>query len=371
VTDPIWSYSSGVSTYTNNSANFEDWMLGWLFTPDVNEPCYLQIIEVTSATSIKVKGDARGLSEPDDQWRIHAPPGVDNTTGGLHTDLTTSGSRYLYGSMRYMPPQAGFEVVGTVYGRQGGESQWGTVYCGHVLDVTLQNEYSNPGVGGSTNEISTLPEPWLRKSQGDSGGLGTRWRGWPLRGSTNGGDVRASIGASGKTCDWIALGWDYVELEYTKYIDQLVIRTNELGDLHDDLRGARVEDLPWKEKENIGKHLLNEWFITYYPNLLAHYNSHGRLQLELISKLREYYGPLCKDPCEPLVEIVAWELTDFKATKNWTEMEIGYEDGTGSYLLFKGGSVHVELEFTVEYLVGCTETGDSGATADGPQEEDF
>jgi hypothetical protein len=38
VTDPIWSYSSGVSTYTNNSANFEDWMLGWLFTPDVNGP---------------------------------------------------------------------------------------------------------------------------------------------------------------------------------------------------------------------------------------------------------------------------------------------------------------------------------------------
>src|SRR5690606_7725630 len=91
-------------------------------------PCYLQIIEVTSATSIKVKGDARGLSNPDDQWRIHAPPGVDNTTGGLHTDLTEAGSRYLYGSMRYMPPQVGFDISGLLAGCQSGACLSGTAY---------------------------------------------------------------------------------------------------------------------------------------------------------------------------------------------------------------------------------------------------
>jgi hypothetical protein len=143
VTDPIWSYSSGVSTYTNNSANFEDWMLGWLFTPDVNEPCYLQVIEVTSATSIKVKGDARGLSQPDDQWRIHAPPGVDNTTGGLHTDLTEAGSRYLYGTMRYMPPQAGFDVSSTIYGAQPGVYLSGWYHDSGIYDVSI-NVYFAP-----------------------------------------------------------------------------------------------------------------------------------------------------------------------------------------------------------------------------------
>jgi YD repeat-containing protein len=117
---PIWSYASGVSTYTNPNASFESWMLGWLFTPDVNEPCYLQVIEVTSSTSVKVKGDARGLSNPDDEWRIHAPPGVDQSTGGLHTDLITAGSRYLYSRMRYIPPQVGFDVLGTIEGTQGG-----------------------------------------------------------------------------------------------------------------------------------------------------------------------------------------------------------------------------------------------------------
>src|SRR5690606_11689742 len=141
VTDPIWSYSSGVSTYTNGSANFESWMLGWLFTPDVNQPCYLQIIEVTSATSIKVKGDARGLSQPDDQWRIHAPPGVDNTTGGLHTDLTESGSRYLYGTMRYMPPQAGFDISGTIYGAQGGTNKAGHLIVVGAFDTETEIQF--------------------------------------------------------------------------------------------------------------------------------------------------------------------------------------------------------------------------------------
>jgi YD repeat-containing protein len=151
VTDPIWSYSSDVSTYTNNNANFEDWMLGWLFTPDVNEPCYLQIIEVTSATSIKVEGDARGLSQPDDQWRIHAPPGVDQTTGGLHTDLTEAGSRYLYGTMRYMPPQAGFDISGTIYGAQPGTNKPGNYYSG-TYDPADGVQFQDAGDNKETKE---------------------------------------------------------------------------------------------------------------------------------------------------------------------------------------------------------------------------
>ena len=130
----IWSYASGESTYTNDNASFEDYMEGWLFTPDVTEPCYLQITEVVSSTVIKVRGDARGLSDPDDPWRVHAPPGVDPATGGQYVDMTDAGSKYLNNNMRYLSPQAGFEVSSTIYGRQTGVLLSGTYYIGATYD---------------------------------------------------------------------------------------------------------------------------------------------------------------------------------------------------------------------------------------------
>ncbi|MCC6465118.1 MAG: hypothetical protein IT463_07250 [Planctomycetes bacterium] len=86
---------------------------------------------------------------PVDGWRVHAPPGVSTATGALITDLADAGSRYLCADLRYMPPQAGYDVSGVIYGAQPGLSFSGNHYNGGVFD---------PGTGVQFQEGEKKPD---------------------------------------------------------------------------------------------------------------------------------------------------------------------------------------------------------------------
>ncbi|MBZ0138046.1 MAG: hypothetical protein K8I27_16945 [Planctomycetes bacterium] len=126
---------TGTTLFVDSNGSFSSFMVGWLVSPTVEEFAYLEIVGVDEGgTWINVKGDADALAASGDRYWLIAPPGVDASTGGLHTDLTLTDSRYLYGEMRYMPPQAGFDISSTIYGAQPGENKSGSYYSGGTYD---------------------------------------------------------------------------------------------------------------------------------------------------------------------------------------------------------------------------------------------
>ncbi|MBK8205152.1 MAG: hypothetical protein IPK87_00030 [Planctomycetes bacterium] len=127
------TYASSETTFTDSGADFQAYMVGWLLQPDVELPSYLEIVDVVSATAIKVKGDADTLASAGSTYRIHAPPGVSATTGALITDLEESGSHWLWAGYEYVPPMVGFadpagQDPGT-YGAQPGGNKVGSYHC--------------------------------------------------------------------------------------------------------------------------------------------------------------------------------------------------------------------------------------------------
>jgi hypothetical protein len=72
------SYGSGVTTLESTDARFETFMEGWLIAPDAacstHGFAYLEILEVTGANSLTVKGDLTWMLNGDERFWIFAPP---------------------------------------------------------------------------------------------------------------------------------------------------------------------------------------------------------------------------------------------------------------------------------------------------------
>ena len=142
------AYASSETTFTDSSADFQAYMVGWLLQPDVELPSYLEIVEVVSATAIKVKGDADTLASAGSTYRIHSPPGVSVTTGALITGLEEAGSRWLWAGYDYAPPMVGFhnpegQDPGT-YGAQSGGNRLGSYHCWHRVYEPATGRWTTP-----------------------------------------------------------------------------------------------------------------------------------------------------------------------------------------------------------------------------------
>jgi hypothetical protein len=74
--------------------------------------------------------------------------------------LTTSGSRYLYGSMRYMPPQAGFDISGTIYGAQPGTNKPGNYIGMNTYDPATGVQFQEAGDNKPVKPDDVPDEIW-------------------------------------------------------------------------------------------------------------------------------------------------------------------------------------------------------------------
>lgn len=136
------SYSSPSTTFTDSGADFKSYMVGWLICVKVENFTYLEITDVPSSTTIKVKGDADTLAASGDRYWLFAPPHVDPSTGAARgsndggTFIPDYDTHYLWGLYRYQPPMTGYYVdpdgapVEGVYGAQTGTNQAGTYHAG-------------------------------------------------------------------------------------------------------------------------------------------------------------------------------------------------------------------------------------------------
>ncbi|MBK8205157.1 MAG: hypothetical protein IPK87_00055 [Planctomycetes bacterium] len=170
-------HASGFTTFTDTGADFQAYMVGWLLHPDVELPSYLEIVEVVSATAIKVKGDTDTLATSGSTYRLHTPPGVDRATGALITDLEESGSHWLWAGYEYVPPMVGFaDPAGQdpgIYGAQSGGNKVGSYHC--------WNRVYEPATGRWTTPDPAMT-PWSSLatyvaspvSQADPSGLGDK-----------------------------------------------------------------------------------------------------------------------------------------------------------------------------------------------------
>jgi len=142
------SFASNQTTFTDadaddNGGGFASWMIGAILVPDVNIGAPL-IITGTTATTLTVAGDARGVAANGTRYIVYAAPFVNPAHGAWQTDPHKGGTRYLWAGYRYQPPQMGFWVdppgapaLG-VYGASTGTNRLGQYYCWNRLyDVNL------------------------------------------------------------------------------------------------------------------------------------------------------------------------------------------------------------------------------------------
>ena len=133
------SFASNQTTFTDadaddNGGGFASWMIGAILVPDVNIGAPL-IITGTTATTLTVAGDARGVAANGTRYIVYAAPFVNPAHGAWQTDPHKGGTRYLWAGYRYQPPQMGFWVdppgapaLG-VYGASTGTNRLGQYYC--------------------------------------------------------------------------------------------------------------------------------------------------------------------------------------------------------------------------------------------------
>ncbi|MBK8206241.1 MAG: hypothetical protein IPK87_05505 [Planctomycetes bacterium] len=144
------SYASSETTFTDSGATFDSDMIGWLLVPTAGESSYLEITAVPSATTVKVKGDARGLSASGNRYWVIAPAGVEFANGTVR--LTKAyGSNYLYAGYRWQAPMTGFYLDPPgldgldTYGAQSGANLAGWHHAGHrVYDPGVQGRWTTP-----------------------------------------------------------------------------------------------------------------------------------------------------------------------------------------------------------------------------------
>ena len=167
---------------------------------------------------------------PVDAWRVHAPPGVSTATGALITDLADAGSRYLCADLRYMPPQAGYDVSGVIYGAQPGLSFAGNHYNGGVFDPDTGVQFQEgekkpddakpekyPGIAIPADRIPDTVDQWnknacdatIERAQGvGDEGTGKQWESNGViiksqEGNINPVGMRRAVDIDGKP----TLGW--------------------------------------------------------------------------------------------------------------------------------------------------------------------
>ena len=79
--DPDYVPFLTVTGFTDETADFQSYMVGWTIILDVQKPSFLTVFAVPDETHIEVFGDATGLSADGKTYRLVAPPGVDSITG--------------------------------------------------------------------------------------------------------------------------------------------------------------------------------------------------------------------------------------------------------------------------------------------------
>ncbi len=81
---PGYNSMLGLTRFTDSTASFAAFMLGWTVILDVEKPSFLTIFGVPpGGLSVEVRGDASGLAASGAKYRVIAPPGVDSTTCAL------------------------------------------------------------------------------------------------------------------------------------------------------------------------------------------------------------------------------------------------------------------------------------------------
>lgn len=123
------AYSAPDTTCTDSAASFAAFQEGWIIEIDAEFPQYTMIAKSRTATTFTIAGDAHNLGASGSRYRAYAPPGVDATNGTLKLDVIEAGSRYLWASYRYMPPQVGYNDAGTTRGAQTGNNKLGQYHC--------------------------------------------------------------------------------------------------------------------------------------------------------------------------------------------------------------------------------------------------
>ncbi|MBX3475675.1 MAG: hypothetical protein KF754_14995 [Planctomycetes bacterium] len=71
--DPDYVPFLTVTGFTDESADFQSYMVGWTIIADVEKPSFLTIFAVPTATRVEVFGDATGLSADGKTYRLVPP----------------------------------------------------------------------------------------------------------------------------------------------------------------------------------------------------------------------------------------------------------------------------------------------------------
>jgi len=140
-----------VTGFTDETADFRSYMVGWTLIADVEKPSFLTIFAVPSATRVEVFGDATGLSADGKTYRRVAPPGVDPTTGALSKPNTVLSKRadnrgcmWLWSGYQYVPPQAGHESGGSTTGAQPSINNLGSYHCWNRTYDVFMGRWTTP-----------------------------------------------------------------------------------------------------------------------------------------------------------------------------------------------------------------------------------
>lgn len=146
--------ASGETTLTDTSATFHTYMVGWQIVLDMEFPVALTITARPSATTLKVAGDVRTLTDPGKFYILFAPPWVNPANGTLaevitegedvEWDVLTKGSLFLWAGYRYQPPMVGFNDGGTTVGAQAGTNKLGNYHCNNRVYSIQAGRWLSP-----------------------------------------------------------------------------------------------------------------------------------------------------------------------------------------------------------------------------------
>ncbi|GIK53798.1 MAG: hypothetical protein BroJett014_27710 [Planctomycetota bacterium] len=153
------NFASGETTLTDSSATFNSYMVGWQIILDMEFPVAQVITAVPTATTLKVAGDVRTLTDPGKFYILFAPPWVDPATGTLAEIITEGedvdwnvlekGSLYLWAGYRYMFPMVGFDDGGNTVGAQAGTNKLGNYHCNNRVYSIGHGRWLSPDQAAS------------------------------------------------------------------------------------------------------------------------------------------------------------------------------------------------------------------------------
>lgn len=154
------SFASSETTLTDTSATFNSYMVGWQIIVDMEFPMPLTITAVPSATTLKVAGDVRTLTDPGKFYILFAPPKVNPANGTLATIVTEgedddwfdlTGSYYLWAGYRYIPPMVGYydNATGITKGAQAGNNKLGNYHCNNRVYSISHGRWLSPDQAAS------------------------------------------------------------------------------------------------------------------------------------------------------------------------------------------------------------------------------